>query len=214
MRNSSSFGFDIREAVENLRDAVMAGPGGRSSRGSAHHDVRAAVIHALGDEPMNGQQVIAAIGAASGGDWMPSAGEVYPTLQLLTDEGLVSTQHDGERTVYTLTDAGREAEAAMAAESTSDTGRDSRGEWRMPRMGEGWNLPEWGDRMSGRWNERWSDRWNEHWADRTSAVPRSGAKLAQAAAQVTQTGTREQQERAAALLDETRRRLYAILAED
>ena len=76
----------------------------------------------------------------------------------------------------------------------------------MPRMGDGFTLPEWGDRMSG--------RMNDHWNERTVAVPRAGAKLAQAAGQVTQSGTREQQERAAAILDEARKRLYAILAED
>jgi len=73
-------------------------------------------------------------------------------------------------------------------------------------MGDGFTIPEWGDRMGGRINDRWNER--------TSAVPRAGAKLAQAAAQVTQSGTREQQERAATILDETRKRLYAILAED
>ena len=46
------------------------------------------------------------------------------------------------------------------------------------------------------------------------AVPKSGAKLAQAAAQVAQVGTADQKKRAAELLDETRKRLYAILAED
>lgn len=198
MRSSSSPSFDIREAVENLRESFMSGPG-RSSRGAEHRDVRSAILHALGDAPMNGQQVIAAIGAASHGAWMPSAGEVYPTLQLLTDEGLVRAQHDGERTVYTLTEAGHDAKAHLAAES-SQRESSGRGSNR-----SGWSMPEWGDRMSG--------RWNEHWNERTSAVPRAGAKLAQAAAQVTQTGTREQQERAAALLDETRRKLYAILAE-
>jgi hypothetical protein len=45
-------------------------------------------------------------------------------------------------------------------------------------------------------------------------MPKASVKLAQAAAQVAQTGTREQKERAAALLDETRRKLYAMLAED
>lgn len=196
--SSSSSGFDFREAVDSIRESFMAGPGSRSSRSSGHRDLRAEILHALGSQPMNGQQVIAAIGAKNAGSWMPTAGEVYPTLQLLTDEGLVSSQHDGERTVYTLTDAGREAAAAASTES-HDSER------------EGWSRPDWG--MSD-FTDRMSGRWNDHWSERTSAVPRAGAKLAQAAAQVTQTGTREQQERAAALLDQTRKALYAILAED
>lgn len=194
MRSSSSSpGFDLREAVENLRDAFT--PRGGSRGASAHGDLRTAILTALAHDAKNGHQIMQAIGAASGGSWMPTASQVYPMLQQLADEGLLSTQHDGERTVYALTDAGREAAAAASAESSAhDSERDA------------WSMGEWSDRMSG--------RWNDHWNERTAAVPRAGAKLAQAAAQVTQSGTREQQERAAALLDQTRKALYAILAED
>lgn len=203
MRNTSS-GFDLREAVDNIREAFTPRSSSPRPHGAQHRDVRTAILAALGSEPMNGQQLISAIGTKSGGAWVPTAGEVYPTLQLLTDEGLLSTQHDGERTVYALTDAGREAVAAAAAtaESGGDSGGANHDGWSLPD----WSLPDWGNRISGHWNERWS----EH----TAAVPKAGAKLAQAAAQVAQSGTREQQERAAALLDETRRKLYAILAEE
>jgi DNA-binding PadR family transcriptional regulator len=194
--SSSSSGFDLREAVENLRDAFT--PRGGSPKGAAHGDLRTAILAALAHEAKNGHQVMQAIGAASGGAWMPTASQVYPMLQQLADEGLLSTQHDGERTVYALTDAGREAAAAASAEP-HDTERDG---WARPD----WGMSEFTDRMSG--------RWNDHWNERTTAVPRAGAKLAQAAAQVAQSGTREQQERAAALLDQTRKALYAILAED
>ena len=199
--SSSSSGFDIREAVENLRDALTPRGSGRSARG-AHGDLRAAILAALQSDTKNGHQVMQAIGAASGGMWMPSASQVYPMLQQLTDEGLLSLQHDGERSVYALTDAGREAAAAHAHEPAGDN--SSRGSW---------NVSDLTDRMSDA-ADRMSGRMNDHWSERTSAVPRAGAKLAQAAAQVTQSGTREQQERAAALLDQTRKALYAILAED
>ena len=192
MASSSSVGFDIREAVDSLREAFTPRGSGRGSGRGSHGDVRGAILLALGDEPMNGQQVIRAITAKSG--WAPSAGAVYPTLQLLTDEGLVSAKLDGERTVYSLTDAGREAAAASASASSNS---DSRNEWSMPRMGD-------------RFGERWNERFGEH----TAAVPKAGAKLAQAAAQVAQSGSREQNERAAAILDDARRKLYAILAED
>lgn len=209
MRSTPPNSSEIREALENLRDAVMARTGGgngsaRDSRG--HGDLRTAILSALGGEAKNGHQVMQAIAAASGGAWMPSAGQVYPMLQQLTDEGLLSAHADGERTVYTLTDAGREAAAAAheAATGASRESRESAGRpgWKRPD----WDMSEFVDHMSG--------RWNDHRAEHTTAVPRAGAKLAQAAAQVASTGTREQQQRAAALLDETRRKLYAILAED
>ncbi|MBA4248104.1 MAG: PadR family transcriptional regulator [Microbacterium sp.] len=202
MRSSSSpAGFDIREAVENLRDAFTPRGSGRSA-GASHGDLRAAILSALQHEAKNGHQVMQAIGAASGGMWMPSASQVYPMLQQLTDEGLLSVQHDGERSVYALTESGREAAAAHTHEPAGESSSRS-----------SWNVSDITDRMSEA-ADRMSGRMNDHWNERTSAVPRAGAKLAQAAAQVTQSGTREQQERAAALLDQTRKALYAILAED
>jgi DNA-binding PadR family transcriptional regulator len=43
----------------------------------------------------------------SGGLWRPSPGSVYPVLQQLQDEGLVSAEDRDGRKVFTLTDAGR-----------------------------------------------------------------------------------------------------------
>jgi DNA-binding PadR family transcriptional regulator len=57
--------------------------------------------------------------AASGGAWRPSPGSVYPTLQLLQDEGLVTSREvDGTR-VYTITDAGRTEAERRTAEAGS-----------------------------------------------------------------------------------------------
>ena len=58
---------------------------------------------------MHGYQVIQELESRTQGRWRPSAGSVYPTLQLLEDEGLLSSEEvDGRRT-YSLTDAGRAA---------------------------------------------------------------------------------------------------------
>ena len=51
-------------------------------------------------------------------------------------------------------------------------------------------------------------------AEQRMALPKAGAKLAQAMSQVVHSGTPEQTERAIAIVDEARRKLYAILAED
>jgi len=51
-----------------------------------------------------------------------------------------------------------------------------------------------------------------HHGSRGSALPKAGMELAQAAAQVGRTGTPEQVEEAVGLLDDVRRKLYAILA--
>src|SRR4029453_616787 len=85
------------------------GGGQRMGRG----DVRAAVLALLAEQPMHGYQIIREIDERSGGTWKPSPGSVYPTLQLLDDEGLIRAEESNGRKIYSLTDEGRmEAEAA------------------------------------------------------------------------------------------------------
>ena len=63
------------------------GPGRRAGRG----DMRAAILALLAEEPMHGYQIIQVISERSGGNWTPSPGSVYPTLQHLEDEGLIES---------------------------------------------------------------------------------------------------------------------------
>jgi DNA-binding PadR family transcriptional regulator len=66
---------------------------------------------------MHGYEVIQELESQSGGRWRPSAGSVYPNLQQLADEGLVtSTEVDGRRT-YTLTEDGQKAAAELGTRS-------------------------------------------------------------------------------------------------
>src|SRR5262252_3350727 len=84
---------------------------GRMRRG----DIRTALLATLTENPGHGYDLMQALEDKSGGVWRPSPGSVYPTLQLLEDEGLVrSTERDGKR-VFEITDAGR-AEAASRVE--------------------------------------------------------------------------------------------------
>lgn len=78
--------------------------GGRGGRG----DVRAAILLLLLDQPMHGYQLIQQIGERSGGVWTPSPGSVYPALQMLEDEGLVTFERVEGRKTATLTEAGRQ----------------------------------------------------------------------------------------------------------
>ena len=72
-------------------------------------DVRSAVLALLDDRPMHGYEMIQELEERTGGRWTPSAGSIYPTLQLLEDEGLVTPEEVEGRKVYSLTDAGKEA---------------------------------------------------------------------------------------------------------
>ncbi len=79
-------------------------PGGRARRG----DVRAAILALLAERPMHGYEMIQELGGRTGGMWHPSPGSVYPTLQMLEDEGLITSQATEGKRLFSLTDAGRE----------------------------------------------------------------------------------------------------------
>jgi DNA-binding PadR family transcriptional regulator len=93
------------------------GPGGRGPR-VRRGDVRAAILDLLAEgQPWNGYQLIQEIGARTQGVWRPSAGSVYPALQQLEDEGLISAQAgEDRRRMYTLTDEGQAYVEAHADE--------------------------------------------------------------------------------------------------
>jgi DNA-binding PadR family transcriptional regulator len=83
------------------------GGGGFRGRKARRGDVRTAALLLLAEEPRNGYQIMQELEVRSGGAWRPSAGSIYPALQLLEDEGLVrSEQVDGRKLLH-LTDAGR-----------------------------------------------------------------------------------------------------------
>ena len=79
---------------------------------------------------MHGYQVMQELGERTGGRWRPSAGSIYPTLQQLEDEGLVTASDQDGRRTFALTDAGKAAAAALPAVgpwSRRDRGDDLRG---------------------------------------------------------------------------------------
>jgi DNA-binding PadR family transcriptional regulator len=92
------------------------GPGQRGGRRGGHSrrgrrgDVRAAILVLLAERPMHGYEIIQEVAERSQDLWKPSPGSVYPTLQLLVDEGLiVGTESEGSKKLFELTDAGKES---------------------------------------------------------------------------------------------------------
>ncbi len=86
--------------------------GGRARRG----ETRYVLLDALLSGPKHGYEIVKALEERSGGQYVPSPGTVYPTMQYLQDEGYVTAIQDGERRVFQLTDAGKAELAAHAAE--------------------------------------------------------------------------------------------------
>jgi DNA-binding PadR family transcriptional regulator len=106
------FGFDPRGGF-----GIGGGPRGRRGGGrrGKRGDVRAAILVLLADRAMHGYEMIQEIAERSGGLWRPSPGSVYPTLQLLVDEGLiVGTESEGSKRLFELTDDGRAAAEKVA----------------------------------------------------------------------------------------------------
>ncbi|MFF4879105.1 MULTISPECIES: PadR family transcriptional regulator [unclassified Micromonospora] len=158
------------------------GPWGGRGRGRGRGrrpNVRGAVLALLTERPMHGYEMIQEIDSRTGGAWRPSPGSIYPTLQLLEDEGVIvaSTEESGGgRKRFAVTEAGQ-AEATEAAQT-----------------------PPWAEFAEDTVNS-WHD------------IRDAGTQAMSALRQVMMNGTDDQRERAAKVLDETRRKLYAILAE-
>jgi DNA-binding PadR family transcriptional regulator len=83
------------------------GPPWAGGRRARKGDVRTALLTLLADKPMHGYDLIRELEERSGGMWRPSPGSIYPTLQMLEDEGLVTSEAQDGKKVYSLTDAGR-----------------------------------------------------------------------------------------------------------
>lgn len=163
-----------RDAFEQFRGQFERKVGARMGRG----DVRAAVLRLLRESPMHGYQIIHEIAERSGGSWKPSPGSVYPTLQLLVDEGIIRAIESDGRKTYELT-----AEGQAVAGTDADT--------------------------PAPWESSFEAPARAH-----TALAKAGFELARAAAEVGRTGTPEQLDRAVELLNETRRRLHGIIAQD
>ncbi|MER5312089.1 PadR family transcriptional regulator [Streptomyces sp. NPDC002773] len=154
------------------------GRGGGGGRGRARRgDVRASILALLKDRPMHGYEMIREIGERSDGAWKPSPGSVYPTLQMLEDEGLITSESEGGKKLFTLTDTGR-AEAEDGPEAP----------WEEAGRGVDWEA--------------------------LNEVRQAGFGLMEAFGQVWKTGTPEQRQKAVGVINEARKKLYLILADE
>ena len=153
-------------------------------------DVRTAIVDVLhrarlAEEPINGYQVIQEIAELSHGEWRPSPGSVYPTIQQLQDEGLVESDDERGRRTIRLTDQG----VAWAEEHADELAAV----W-APFAPAEEQLPT--DQPSGQ-------------ADIKSEIGQVVSAVWQLATQ----GSEQQRRAALDVLVDTRRRLYGILAD-
>ncbi|MBX3092239.1 MAG: PadR family transcriptional regulator [Cryobacterium sp.] len=169
-------GFGLWETLESLRSEFERRVGPRMGARMGRGDVRAAILSLLAEGPMHGYQIIQEIEKRSNGAWKPSAGSVYPTLQLLADEGVVQAKESSGRKTYSITESG-------ASEASANG--------------------------SAPWES--SSRWG---GSRSTVLPKAGIRLAEVVGQIARSGTQRQVDEAVGVIDDARRKLYVILAED
>lgn len=165
-------GFMLWDTLDSLRTEFERRVAPRMGR----RDIRVAILTLLAEEPMHGYQIIQEIEKRSEGAWEPTPGSVYPTLQLLADEGLIGAQETEGKKTYSLTkDGNDEAKTSGPAPWETTAARN---------------------------------------VARAMVLPKAAAKLAQAVGPIASGGTSEQVHEAVAVIDEARRKIYAILAQD
>jgi DNA-binding PadR family transcriptional regulator len=100
----SGFGSDFGSGWNAKRGR---GPGGRA-RVFGTGELRLVLLALVAQAPRHGYELIKAIEELTGGAYAPSPGVVYPTLNLLTDEGLIEElAGEGSRKAYSVTEAGQ-----------------------------------------------------------------------------------------------------------
>ncbi|MDE2984302.1 MAG: PadR family transcriptional regulator [Gemmatimonadota bacterium] len=87
--------------------SAASGSGGRAWKWFERGDLKFAILGLIEQKPMHGYEVMQELEAQSAGCYRASPGSVYPTLQLLEDQGLVTSRDHGGRKIYTITDDGR-----------------------------------------------------------------------------------------------------------
>jgi len=124
-----------RFATEFMGGGFPWGRGGRWGRFFGPGEVRLALLSMLESGPKHGYELMKELETKSGGIYKASAGAIYPALQQLEDEGLVTSDQLGGKRTYALTDAGR-AELQREAETVKRI-------WlRAEEAGEWWIGPE------------------------------------------------------------------------
>jgi DNA-binding PadR family transcriptional regulator len=89
------------------RTGANFGAAMRGGKMLADGDLRLIVLVLLEDGPRHGYDIIKALEEKSSGVYSPSPGVVYPTLTYLEEAGYTTATTDGNKRVYSVTDAGR-----------------------------------------------------------------------------------------------------------
>ncbi|MFA5309695.1 MAG: PadR family transcriptional regulator [Dehalococcoidales bacterium] len=79
----------------------------RQSRLFEKGDLKYVILNLLKEKPSHGYEIIRAMEELFHGFYTPSAGSVYPTLQMLEDMSYVTASERDGKKVYTITEEGK-----------------------------------------------------------------------------------------------------------
>ncbi len=108
----------------------------------ARGGIRFAILGMLSEKPRHGYDIIRAMEGLSGGLYSPSPGAIYPTLQALEDQDLVTSTTEEGKKVYAISEAG-----AAYLDEHKDRADSHRERWRA----------QWGGGQAGESGETLSD---------------------------------------------------------
>ncbi len=100
-------------------------------------DLKYALLGLLRERSMHGYEMIKQLEEQASGFYTPSAGAVYPTLQLMEDRGWVTSQVVDGKKVYTITDTGRQELEAWDQRAQAEELRRGPFGWGGPHHGHG-----------------------------------------------------------------------------
>lgn len=91
------------------RGGGRGGPGDmfRAGRVLADGDLKLITLSLLAEAPRHGYDIIKALEERSSGIYSPSPGVVYPTLTFLEEAGYASSEAEGNKKVFSITEAGK-----------------------------------------------------------------------------------------------------------
>lgn len=110
----------VAAGIETAENWGNMGGNFRIGRMLAAGDLRLVALYLIEQQPRHGYDLIKAIEEKSGGFYTPSPGIVYPALTYLEEAGYATSEADGNKKLYTVTDEGRVhlADNREAIEST------------------------------------------------------------------------------------------------
>lgn len=180
-------GFDLRSALNELRNSISKFSGfspAHVQRAGATDDE--ALRRLILEALLGGQKTgheIMIFAAENPKNISATSGRIYPLLENMQDLGLVSASVKKDRKVFSITPTGKDFLSKFDDEPEVE-----------PEVAT----------VSG---------FGPNWIDLTAEIARSAKRLAMVSYQAANTGSKEQQSRAAAAIDEATRAIHQILSE-